>query len=120
MRDDDTFDFTPERKLYYHLRPMYGKEERLFVPNTSYGLAGFVTFDGDAQRLRPAVERLGLPEYIARTFLDGTVLWLIDASPARAQALNDLGACYIYFAYQEAPHDAPRLLEDLPSQRPLP
>ena len=111
---NDAFDFSPERKLYERLRPTYGKEERLFVPNTSHGLAGFVTFDEDAQRLRPAVEQLGLPDYIARTFQDDTVLWLIDANPGRVQTLNDLGGCYIYFAYHQIPADVRPQELDLP------
>jgi hypothetical protein len=119
MRDDG-FDFTPERKLYDQLRPLYGKEECLFAPNTSHGLAGYVTFDQDAHRLRAAVEQLGVPASVARTFSDGTVLWLLDANAQRAQALSDLGGCYIYFAYHGGPQDARRLPEDVPPESPWP
>jgi hypothetical protein len=100
MMRDNTFDFTPERRLYEQLRPIYDREECLFVPNSSHGLAGYVTFDKDAQRLRTAVAQLDLPEYVARTFQDGTVLWLLDASAERAETLKTMGACSIYFAYQ--------------------
>jgi hypothetical protein len=101
---DDALDFTPERNLYTLLRPKYGREACLLVPNASHGLAGYVTFDGDAHRLHAAVEQLGLPQYLARTFQDGTVLWLIDANAQRAQALEHLGVCSICFAF-EGPWD---------------
>jgi hypothetical protein len=101
---DDAIDFTPERKLYALLRSHYDGQECLFVPNASPWLARYVTFDEDAYRLRAAVEQLSLPQYVARSFQDGTVLWLIDATPQRAQALSTLGACSISFAF-EGPWD---------------
>ena len=117
---DDAFAFTPERRRYEQLRPLYGRGECLFVPNTSHGLAGYVTFNSDAQRLSRAVEQVGLPPYVARRFQGGTVLWLLDATPQRAQALQTVGDCFLCFAYQEGPWDARHLPEEdlLPPEDP--
>ena len=101
---NDTFNFTAERRLYEQLRPIYDRAECLFIPNSSHGLAGYVTFDKDAQRLGAAVAKVGLPAYVARTSQGGTVLWLLDANPEGAETLKVLGACSISFAY-EGPWD---------------
>jgi hypothetical protein len=118
---NDTFNFTPERRLYEQLRPIYDRAECLFIPNSSHGLAGYVTFDKDAHRLGAAVGKVGLPAYVARTFQDGTPLWLLDANPERAQALQTVGDCFLYFAYLDGTWDARHLPEDLlPPEDPWP
>jgi hypothetical protein len=99
---DSTCTFTRERSVYIWLRPAFDEGDCLFGYETSSGRGGYVTFDKDAQRLRAAVAQLDLPEYVARTFQDGTVLWLLDASADRAETLKTLGGCSLSFAYQGA------------------
>jgi hypothetical protein len=75
------------------------------VYETSSRRGGYVTCDGDAHRLRSAMERLHLPECEARLFDAGAVLWLSETSVCaeRVRALRILSGCSIYMIYTKRP-----------------
>jgi hypothetical protein len=81
--------FTRERQRYHEVRPKREDHECVFVP-CQEGLGGYVTFDEDAQRLEPAIKQARIPEYEAKYFQDGTVLWISSLDAQRAEDLSKL------------------------------
>ena len=117
MRNDSTCTFTLARRVYTWLRPAFGDNDCLFVYATRRGRGGYVTFDGDAHRLRSAVERLHLPECETRCCTDGAVLWLSATSvcPERLRELRTLSGCSIYLIYAKGPRDVCRWHQHQPT-----
>jgi hypothetical protein len=115
---EGTCTFTRERSVYAWLRPAFGDDDCLFVYETSSGRGGYVTFDGDAHRLRSAVERLRLSKCEARLFDAGAVLWLSETSVCaeRVRELRSLSGCSIYMIYTKRPEDVCRWHQHQPAE----